>query len=75
LERTFLPVDQLLSLHGQLVGVGVEAKRLPPEAQLHLKEAAPQQVLSENLVLTYLQKARYIEGGFDCSCNLRYEIN
>jgi hypothetical protein len=41
------PLDELLSLHGQLEGVGVEAKLRPPEAQLHLSEALPEQVLPE----------------------------
>jgi hypothetical protein len=45
-----VPLDELLSLHGQLEGVGVEAKLRPPEAQLHLSEALPQQVLSEAVI-------------------------
>jgi hypothetical protein len=43
-----VPLDELFSLHGQLEGVGVEAKFPRPEAQLHLSEALPQQVLSES---------------------------
>jgi len=36
-----VPLDELLSLHGQLEGVWVEAKLRRPEAQLHLSEALP----------------------------------
>jgi|688.fasta_scaffold1311285_1 hypothetical protein len=36
-----VPLDELLSLHGQLEGVWVEAKLRRSEAQLHLSEALP----------------------------------
>jgi hypothetical protein len=45
-----VPLDELLSLHGQLEGVGVEAKLRRSKAQLHLSEALPQQVLSEAVI-------------------------